>query len=44
MTVSATCKLQKRNVLDYVTEAVKAHLRGDAIPSLLPKPALAEAT
>lgn len=43
MTVSATCKIQKRNVLDYVTEAVNAQLRGDVIPSLLPKLPLAEA-
>ena len=37
MTVSVTCQLQDRNVLDYVTKAIEAHLRGDAIPSLLPQ-------
>jgi len=36
MTVAATCKQQNRNVLEYVTEAVQAHLRGEAAPSLLP--------
>ena len=43
MTVSATCKQQDRNVIDYVTEAISAHLHGDMIPSLLPDYALAEA-
>jgi transposase len=42
MTVSATCKQQNRNVIDYVTEAIRAHLRGDMIPSLLPDLVLAE--
>ncbi len=37
MTVSATCKQQGRNVLDYVTEAVKENLRGGEVPSLLPE-------
>lgn len=36
MTVVATCKMQKRNVLDFVTEAIKAHLLGETPPSLLP--------
>jgi transposase len=43
MTVSATCKQQERNVLDYVTAAVQSHLRGEAIPSLLPETAFVEA-
>jgi transposase len=42
MTVSATCKQQGRNVIDYVTEAIRAHLRGDTVPSLLPDLVLAE--
>ncbi len=37
MTVSATCRLQERNVFDYVTEAVLAHLHGHPAPSLLPQ-------
>lgn len=37
LTVTATCRLQKRNVLDYVTEAVSAHLCGELAPSLLPE-------
>ena len=37
MTVSATCRQQERNVLEYVTAAVQAHTQGDAIPSLLPQ-------
>lgn len=36
MTVAATCKQQGRNVLDYVTSAVEASLRGETAPSLLP--------
>lgn len=37
MTVSATCRQQDRNVLEYVTAAVQAHTQGEAIPSLLPQ-------
>jgi transposase len=37
MTTVATCKLQKRNVLDFVTEAIRAHLGNTPPPSLLPK-------
>ncbi len=40
LTVSATCRQQNRNVLQYVTEAICAHFRGDAIPSLLPQSAI----
>jgi transposase len=36
MTVTATCKLQKRNRYDYVTAAVNAHLKHEPVPSLLP--------
>lgn len=36
MTVVASCKLQKRNVLDFVTDAIKAYLRGAQAPSLIP--------
>jgi transposase len=36
MTVVTTLKQQQRNVLEYLTEACKAALRGDAAPSLLP--------
>jgi transposase len=36
LTVAATLKLQRRNVVDYVTLACAAALRGDPAPSLLP--------
>jgi hypothetical protein len=36
MPVVATLKQQQRNVLEYLTEACDAALRGDAAPSLLP--------
>ncbi|MFH1689349.1 MAG: IS66 family transposase [Candidatus Eisenbacteria bacterium] len=36
LTVTATCRQQDRNVLDYVTRAVEARLGGTAAPSLLP--------
>ena len=36
MTTVATCKLQKRNVLNFVTDAIRAHLAGTLSPSLLP--------
>ncbi|HBG33917.1 MAG TPA: IS66 family transposase [Holosporales bacterium] len=36
MTVVATCKLQKRNVLDFVTQAIQAHFSNTELPSLLP--------
>jgi transposase len=38
MTVVATLKQQHRNVLDYVTAACEAALRGEPAPSLLPTP------
>ena len=37
MTVVATCKLQGRNTLDYLTCAVKSYIEKSAFPSLLPK-------
>jgi transposase len=43
MTVSATCRQQNRNVLDYVSDAIRAWLRGETPPSLLPDVALVEA-
>ena len=36
LTVAATCRLQKRNSLDYMTDAVDAYLRGTHAPSFLP--------
>jgi transposase len=36
LTVSATLTLQKRNVLDYLTQATTASLAGQPAPSLLP--------
>ncbi|HSC69931.1 MAG TPA: transposase, partial [Candidatus Methylomirabilis sp.] len=36
LTVAATLKQQRRNVVDYVTMACEAALRGDPAPSLLP--------
>ena len=37
MTVVATCKLQKRNILDYLTSVVKSYIEKSAFPSLLPQ-------
>jgi transposase len=37
LTTVMTLRLQKRNVLDYVTEACECALRGERPPSLLPK-------
>ena len=36
LTVVATCRQQKRDVLDYLSSCFKAHLRGQKVPSLLP--------
>ena len=36
LTVVATCRQQKRNVLDYLSSCFEAHLRGRKVPSLLP--------
>ena len=36
LTVSATCRQQGRNILDYLTAACEAHERGEPVPSLLP--------
>jgi transposase len=36
MTVVSTLKQQQRNVLEYLTAACEAALRGKAAPSLLP--------
>jgi len=36
MTVVATVKQQQRNVLEYLTTACEAALRGEEAPSLLP--------
>jgi transposase len=36
LTVVLTLRLQKRNVLDYMTAACQAFLRGEPVPSLLP--------
>jgi transposase len=42
MTVVATLKQQHRRVLDYLTAACEAALRGEIAPSLLPMPAQLE--
>jgi transposase len=36
MTVVATCKLQKKNVLDFVTDSIRAYLGQTKSPSLIP--------
>jgi len=36
MTVVATCKLQGKNILDYLTASVKSYLENSDFPSLLP--------
>ncbi|MDZ7414516.1 MAG: IS66 family transposase [candidate division KSB1 bacterium] len=43
LTVVTTLRQQKRDVLDYLTEACAAAIRGDQPPSLLPQPAAIEA-
>jgi transposase len=35
MTVTTTCKLQKRNRYEYINSAVDAHLRNEPVPSIL---------
>ena len=35
LTVVATCRQQKRNVLDYLSSCFEAHLRGQKVPSLV---------
>ena len=37
MTVVATCKLQGKNILDYLAHAVKSYIEKSNFPSLLPK-------
>ena len=39
LTVAATCSIQKRNLLHYLTEAVRCHRQGLPVPSLLPQAA-----
>jgi len=36
MTVVATCKLQSRNILEYLTHAVRSYIKTSDPPSLLP--------
>ena len=36
LTVVATCRQQRRDVLDYLSSCFEAHLRGQPVPSLLP--------
>jgi len=36
LTTTATCRLQERDSLEYMTAAVSAYLKGEAAPSLLP--------
>jgi transposase len=36
LTVVATCRQQRRNVLAYLSSCFQAHLRGEKIPSLVP--------
>lgn len=39
LTVSTTCRLQARNVLDYLVRAIEAALSDRSAPSLIPAPA-----
>jgi transposase len=43
MTVVATCKLQGKNILEYLTGAVKNHIEKTDYPSLLPEKHIAHA-
>lgn len=38
MTVAGSCRLQGRNLLDFLTQALQAHWGKGAMPSLLPTP------
>ena len=38
LTVIETCRRQKRNVFEWMVEAVQAHFAGKPAPTLLPKP------
>ena len=38
LTTVATLRQQQRDVLDYLTEACAARIRGAKLPSLLPNP------
>lgn len=40
LTTVTTLRQQKRDVLDYLTEACAAAIRGDKAPSLLPDPSV----
>ena len=40
LTVGATLKQQRRNIVDYVMLACEAALHGEPAPTLLPEPAL----
>jgi hypothetical protein len=42
LTVAATLKQQQRNVVDYITLACEAALRGEPVPTLLPPQASPE--
>lgn len=44
LTVSTTCRLQARNVLDYLVRVIEAVLAGEPAPSLLPPPARSRET
>lgn len=39
LTAAATCSIQNRNLLHYLTEAVRCHRQGRPVPSLLPQTA-----
>lgn len=42
MTIRVTCRQQGRNVLDFITEAIEAHLSGEPAPGLLPSDEIQE--
>jgi hypothetical protein len=37
LTIAATCKMQQRDALAYITSAIRSHRRGETAPSLLSK-------
>jgi transposase len=37
LTAAATCKMQQRNILEFLTQTVRAHRTGLSTPSLLPQ-------
>ncbi len=42
LTVTSSCQLQKRNILEYLTESISSYFNGTKMPTLLPTQVLQE--